>query len=86
MSDNLQKYMPEYDDEETRQKLAGFSREALIELLLRSYKEKRLILKLLDEKLRVISAAQEALSAPSKLLSMPDVPSAEDLRRMMTEE
>ncbi len=36
MGDNLQRYMPEYDDSETRLRLEGFSREDLIELLLRA--------------------------------------------------
>lgn len=86
MDDNLQRYMPEYDDEGTRLKLAGFSREELVDLLLRAYKEKHLLAKLLDESAQKIAAIQDLLTKPSSLLNMPDIPSAKDLKRMMGEE
>jgi len=43
MSDNLDKYLPEYDENEARKKLAGFSAANLTDLLIRAYKEKRVL-------------------------------------------
>ncbi len=41
--------IPEFDEIEMRSRLAQFQREELIEMLIRSYKEKRLIAKMFDE-------------------------------------
>ena len=45
MSDNLDKYLPEYDENEARKKLAGFSTADLTDMLIRAYKEKRVLAK-----------------------------------------
>jgi len=82
LSDNLQRYLPEYDDEEERKKLSGFAKEELLEMLIRAYKEKRVWAKLLDEESHRLQAIREILDAPSKLIQMPDVPGPDDLRKM----
>ncbi len=86
MGDNLQRYMPEYDDSEIRLRLEGFSREELIESLLRACREKRLFAKMLDERMRKLARVEEVLHEPSDLLKMPGVPTAEDLKRLMEDE
>lgn len=83
MSDNLQRYLPEYDDEEEHRKLEGFSREELLDMLVRAYKEKRVIAKWLDEQFNRQQRIRDILDEPSKLLQMPDVPGPDDLRRML---
>ena len=83
MSDNLQRYLPEYDDEEERRKLEGFSRDDLLDMLVRAYKEKRVIAKWLDEQFNRQQRIREILDEPSKLLQMPDVPGPDELRRML---
>ena len=45
MPDNIDRYVPEFDEVEMRSRLGAFSREELIEMLIRSYKEKRVIAK-----------------------------------------
>jgi hypothetical protein len=37
MSDNLDKYLPEFDEEETRNKLVGLTREQLVDMLVYDY-------------------------------------------------
>ena len=83
MSDYLQKYLPEYDDDSEREKLAGFSREDLLDMLIIAYKQKRLLAKMLDEETKKLSSIREALDQPSKLRSMLDVPGPDDLRKLM---
>jgi len=78
--------MPEYDDREIRLRLEGFSREELIESLLRAYREKRLFAEMLDERMRKLARVEEVLHEPSDLLKMPGVPTAEDLKRLMEDE
>ncbi len=82
MSDNLQRYLPEYDDEEERKKLSGFSREDLLDMLIDSYKLKRVLAKLIDEQRLRLERVREVLDEPSKLLQMPDVPGSDDIRKM----
>lgn len=82
MSHNLDRYIPEFDEDETRNKLSGFSREELLEMLIYAYKEKRVIAKSWDESLKKLRRIQDVLTEPSELLGMPGVPSAEDLRKM----
>ena len=86
MSDNLQRYLPEFDDEDARNKLAGFSRDELVDMLVRAYKEKRLFAKMLDERMQKIARVEEILAQPSALQSMRGVPTPEELRKMMDEE
>ena len=83
MSDNLQRYLPEYDDEEERRKLEGFSKDELLDMLVRAYKEKRVIAKWLDEQLNRQQRIRDILDEPSKLLQMPDVPGPDELRKML---
>ena len=83
MSDYLQRYLPEYDDEEERRKLSGFAKEELLDMLIRSYKEKRVIAKALDEKSQTLQKVRDVLDEPSKLISMPDVPGPDDIRKML---
>jgi hypothetical protein len=82
MSSNLDRYIPEFDENETRAKLSGFSREELFEMLIYSYKEKRVIAKSWDESLKKLRRIQDILEEPPQLLGMPGVPSADDLRNM----
>jgi hypothetical protein len=74
--------LPEYDDEEERKKLLGFSKDELVDLLVRSYKEKRVIAKSLDEQKQTLQRIRDVMDEPSKLAAMPDVPGPDDLRRM----
>ena len=83
MSDYLQRYLPEYDDEEERRKLAHFSKEELLEMLVRAYKEKRVIAKMLGEQFDKQQRMRDILDEPSKLSQMPDVPGPDDIRRML---
>ncbi len=83
MSDNLQRYLPEYDDEEERKKLSGFSKDELLDMLIRSYKEKRVLAKSLGEKIGRLEEIRTILDQPSSLMQMPDVPGPDDLRKMM---
>ncbi len=83
MADNLEKYLPEYDDEEERRKLEGFSKNELLDMLIRAYKEKRVFAKALGEELRRQDRIRVILEEPSELLKMPDVPGPDDLKKMM---
>jgi hypothetical protein len=82
MSEYLQRYLPEYDENEVREKLSQFSAPDLVEMLIRAYKEKRVFLKMLDESNAKLEKVQKILSEPPTLNNMPDVPTADDLRRM----
>jgi hypothetical protein len=83
LSDNLQRYLPEYDDDETRAKLAGYSREELLDMLVQSYRMTRVVAKMLDEQYEKHRRVQAIMDEPSKLSQMPDVPGPDDLRKMM---
>ncbi len=86
MSDNLDKYVPEFDEEEARSKLAGLPQQRLTDMLVYEYKLKRVIVKMLDAESKKLQRIEEIIAEPGTLPSMPGVPSAEDLRRMMGEE
>jgi len=86
MSDNLDRYLPEFDEEETRAKLVGLTREQLIEMLIYDYKLKRVIAKSWDEDGRKLRQIADIIAEPSALLGMPGVPTADDLRRMTEDE
>jgi hypothetical protein len=45
MSDNLDRYLPEFDEEDTWARLAGFTREQLLDMLVYAYKKKRVWLR-----------------------------------------
>ena len=83
MADNLDRYVPEFDDEEQRQRLSGFSREDLIHMLVRSYKEKRVFAKMLDEAYAKIDRIKVIAEEPSALRKAPGVPGDDDMRKMM---
>jgi hypothetical protein len=82
VSDYLQRYLPEYDDEEERKKLSGFSKDELLDMLIQAYKEKRVFAKLADEERSRLERIRDVLDEPSKLANMPDVPDPDDLRKM----
>lgn len=83
MGDNLQRYLPEYDDEEERRKLEGFAKDELLDMLVRAYKEKRVMAKLVGEYLDRQERIRGILDEPSRLSQMPDVPGPDELRRML---
>lgn len=83
MSHNLDRYIPEFDEDEVRNKISGFTREQLVDILIDAYKEKRVIAKSWDESVTKLRRIGGILEEPSKLMNMPGVPSAEDLRKML---
>ncbi len=85
MSHNLDKYVPEFDEEEMRSRLAGVPADQLTDMLVYAYKEKRIISKLLHATMNQLSRIQHIVAEPSIFANAPDIPSAEDLRRMMGE-
>ena len=86
MPDNLDKYLPEFDEDEVRAKLAGFSNQQLTEMLIRAYKEKRVFAKMLDGEMKKLQKIRDVIDAPSTLSKMPGIPTADDLRRMIDED
>jgi hypothetical protein len=86
MSDNLDRYLPEFDEDEIRNKIAGFTRDQIIDMLIYAYKEKRVIAKSWDESLKKLRRIESIIAEPSNLLNQPGVPSADDLRRMFGED
>lgn len=86
MDDNLQKYLPEYDPDAARISLSAFSKADLVEMLIRAYMEKRLLAKMLDEHTSKARRVTQILAEPYALLSMPGIPTGEDLRRMIDPE
>jgi hypothetical protein len=83
LSDYLQRYLPEFNDEHEREKLIGLAQSELIDLLIRAYKERRALAKLVDEQSRQLQRLRDVLDEPSKLVQMPDVPGSDDIRRIM---
>ena len=86
MADNIDRYIPEFDEDDSRDKLAGFSREDLTDLLLRAYKEKRLLAKMCDELQNKLDRIEAIVQEPSALLKMPGIPGPDDLKRMTEDE
>jgi hypothetical protein len=82
MTDNLDKYVPEFDEEEARNKLVGLTRDQLVDMLIYSYKLRRVVEKWAEEDARKLKRIQEILSEQPGLLGTPGIPSADDLRRM----
>ncbi len=85
MSDNLQKYLPEYDEPAEREKLVHFSRKELLDLLIDAYKLKRVLAKMLGEEIDRKEKFRRVLDEPSRLLQMPDIPSDAELKKMLEE-
>jgi len=83
MSDNLDKYVPEFDESELRNKLAGFSREEIVNMLVYSYKLRRVIEKWADEDSKKLRKIQEIIATPSSIPGMPGIPTSDDIRRMI---
>ena len=86
MSNNLDKYLPEFDEGEARAKLAGLSSQELTNHLIYEYKLKRVIAKMWDESADKLRRIEEIVDEPSKLAQTPGIPSDDDLRRMMGNE
>ena len=86
MSDNIDKYLPEFDEDEVRAKLAGFSSVELTDMLVRAYKDKRLLAKMLDGETKKLDRIQAIIAEPSTLSRMPGIPTTEDLRRMIEDD
>jgi len=86
MPDNIDKYLPEFDEDDVRNKISGFSRDQLINTLIYAYKEKRLWAKMLDVELQKLRRIEQIIAEPSPLIGMPGVPTAEDLGRMIKED
>jgi hypothetical protein len=86
MSDSLDKYLPEFDEEEIRGRLAGSSTIELTNMLILAYKEKRVLAKIVDDAWKKLDRIKQVAEEPSSLLSTPGIPTAEDLRRMMGED
>jgi hypothetical protein len=86
MSDNLDKYLPEFDEDDARSKLVGLATEQLTDMLIHSYKLKRVIAKMLDEEMKKFKRIEEIIAEPSSLHKMPGIPTADDLRRMTESE
>ena len=86
MSDNLDKYLPEFNENEIRNKLTGLTTQQLTDMLIYEYKLKRVIAKMLDAESNKLQRIEAIIKEPSRLIKMPGIPSADDLRRMMGEE
>jgi hypothetical protein len=86
MSDNLDKYLPEFDEEEARSKLVGLTAEQLTDMLIHAYKLKRVIAKMADEEMKKMRRIEEIIGEPSSLLKMPGIPTSDDLRRLTESE
>ncbi|NYF78740.1 hypothetical protein [Granulicella arctica] len=86
MGDNLDKYLPEFDENEVRSKLVGLSAQELTDMLIYAYKEKRVIAKMLDLETKRLAQIEKIIAEPSSLAKVPGIPSAEDLRKMMGDE
>jgi hypothetical protein len=84
--DNLDKYVPEFDENSVRAKVADNTRDELVDMLIYAYKEKRVWAKMVGELQQKLSQIEKVLHDPSNLLSMTGIPSADDLRRMMGED
>jgi hypothetical protein len=86
MPDNLDRYIPEFDEDEARNKLIGLSREQLTDMLIYSYKLRRVVEKWAEQDTAKLRRIQSILGEPSSLTGMPGIPTADDLRRMLGDE
>ncbi len=86
MSDNLDRYVPEFDENEARNKLVGLTSLQLTDMLIYEYKLKRVIAKMSDVETNKLRRIEVIVAESNSLIKMPGIPSAEDLRRMMGEE
>jgi len=86
MPHNIDKYPPEFDEDETRLKLSGFTHDQLLELLVYAYKEKPLWAKKLDVETNKLHRIEAIIAEPSPPVGMPGVPTTDDLRLMIDED
>lgn len=82
MSSNLDKYLPEFDEDEARGKLVGRTIAELTDMLIYEYKLKRVIAKMFDQSKKKLPRIEGIIAEPSNLTNMPSIPGADDLRRM----
>lgn len=82
MADNLDRYLPEFDEDEYRERLSGFNTSDLTDMLIRAYKQTHLAAKMTDELQKRLDRIEAITQEPSALLRMPDVPGPDDLKRM----
>ena len=82
MSSNLDRYLPEFDEDDARAKLVGYSTQELTDMLIYEYKLKRVLAKMVDERDQKLNRIQEITAESSNLTRMPGTPGADDLRRM----
>ncbi len=85
MPDNIDRYLPEYDEEGMREQLEPRTRQELIDMLIGSYKRTQLWGKLLGEQDAKLSKIRAIAEEPSKLLDLPNIPGPNDLHRMFGE-
>jgi hypothetical protein len=86
MSHNLDKYIPEFDEEGLRAKLAELDIQQLTGMLVDAYKEKRVWAKMLDAEYERLRRIEAIIAEPSSLIKMPGIPTADDIRRMTEED
>ena len=82
MANYLQRFLPEYNEDEARERLMAFGADDLREMVLRAYKEKRLLLKMLAEADSKLRRVQGIVAEPSALSAMPDVPDDDELKKL----
>lgn len=86
MPDNIDKYIPEFDEDEARAKLAGHTVQELTDMLIYCYKLRRVVVKEWEEATQKLSRIKTIIEEPSGMLGMPDIPTPDDLRKMFGEE
>jgi hypothetical protein len=86
VADNMDRYVPEFDEPEVRAKLAGLSVSELTDMLIYAYKEKRALAKIWGETSEKLRRIKDIADEPSQILSMPGVPGPDDLRRLFDED
>jgi hypothetical protein len=86
MPDNIDKYIPEFDEEGMRARLSLHGEDDLLDMLVRAYKEKRVLAKLLDESQKKLDRIGGIVEEPSALLQMPGIPGPDDLKRLLEDD
>lgn len=83
MSDSLDTYLHDFDEEELRARLAGNSREELTDMLIYAYKEKRVWAMVADIAWKKLERIKQITEEPS---TPPAVPTPDELRRMIEDD
>ncbi|MEO6801908.1 MAG: hypothetical protein ABI197_01540 [Granulicella sp.] len=86
MSSDLDKYIPEFDENEARARLVGLTSQELIDELINERKMKCVLAKMLDVEQKRLNQIEKIIVEPSSLLKTPGIPTADDIRRMMDDE